>query len=507
MMCFGYFRSEAQEGWYMVLIQWGRSNAPAKMRLLFCFLALIGLLVVFAGVSQSGGRGGTASAKLSSGMQRTQAINTGIAPETGEMTPELEAALNAFGAGRYDECRKLAQNLITSDNDSSTRAECVGLILLSHLQQGDFTAAREAVERLRPVSPGVCEDLTPEIGVYEAWRTRQVNRLRGALATAQTPREKAHADLMMGIFHAAEGHNTLALVDYSKAIEHAPESAVAVTAILRADLLLMQEDQRTELAYLKKIIHRYPSKAVAAQAQYLIASSYRNRGDVTKAISAYSIVVQKYSKMELAAQAQFAIASLYQDRKEVPKAEKAYLAVIRNYPATPINAKARESLTSSYYTRAAAADKAGEITTAIEVYRQAVHLDANQDRKSKSSLHLAHLYSKMEQWEQASAAAKEVLKLDPPDKREYILRRRRARDLLANSCYRRGHLQEALSIYQELLIESTAQPQESLSGSTAEPVERPKYEKLIEQITLEMNASSLSNEAPMLSEDSQEEAE
>jgi tetratricopeptide (TPR) repeat protein len=312
---------------------------------------------------------------------------------------------------------------------------------------------------------------------------------------------------VIGVFHAAEGRNELALADYNKAIECAPDNATAMAAVIRADSLLAQGNRKNELSYLKKMIHRYSGQAAAAQAQYIIANSYRSQGDVTKAISTYSVIVRNYSKIEIAAQAQFAIANLYQEQKEVAKAEKAYLAAIRNYSASPFNAKARESLVNSYYARAGAADKAQEITTAIEIYRQAVHLDANQDRKSKRSLHLAHLYTRMEQWAQAGAAAKEVLKLDPPDKQQYILRRRRARDLLANSYYRQGRSQEALAIYRELLVESTAQPQEVLTGSTAEPVERPKYENLIAQITLEMNASSLANETPIQSEGSQEEAE
>ena len=185
-------------------------------------LAAVGLLGLFSGVCQSGGR-------------QAPPVNliTGVEPEVGEMDPRLAKALNAFGFSRYDECRRLAQALISASSDASTRAECVGLIILSHLHQGDFDTARQAAENLRSVSPDVCQDLLPRVNREERDYQAEVTRLQRIVATTKDPEEAARAQLRTAHMHHLYGRLGLAEPSYRKVVQRYPTSPLAARAATR----------------------------------------------------------------------------------------------------------------------------------------------------------------------------------------------------------------------------------------------------------------------------------
>jgi TolA-binding protein len=210
---------------------------------------------------------------------------TGVEPEGGEMDPRLAKALNAFGAGRYDECRTLAQALISASSDPSTRAECVGLIILSHLDQDHFDAAREAAERLRSVSPDVCQDLLPRVNRDERDYNAEAFRLQHIVATTTDPAEAARAQLWTAHAHQRVGRLELATQSCSKVIQRYPKDTLATQALVRiADIHSRQG--RAELAEecYWRVIHHYPRSVRAAHAVGRIAGRYRREEDIETAL-------------------------------------------------------------------------------------------------------------------------------------------------------------------------------------------------------------------------------
>jgi hypothetical protein len=126
------------------------------MRLIspLCAFAVVSGIIFFGGVSLSG----TARPVQGKGGKGPVLTVSQVEPETGEIDSRLAEALNALGGSRYEECRRLAHALIKASGNADTRADCVGIIILSHLHQGDFAAARGAAGHLRSVSADVCQE-------------------------------------------------------------------------------------------------------------------------------------------------------------------------------------------------------------------------------------------------------------------------------------------------------------------------------------------------------------
>ena len=389
---------------------------------------------------------------------------TGRVVETGLMDPKLQQVADAFGVGDYDKCRRLAQALLHSTDDPTLRSEATAFVIQSLLAEGDFDGARAEVKRLND------EASLARIKKLKADYLAEVGRLQRIVAGATDVGEAAEAQLLTAHAHQRAGIVGLALESYWKVIDRYPQQTEAEQAVAQVGSLLMgRRDYARALTHMKAVIRGYPKTRAAARAQLSIGNIHRVQGD----------------------------------REEE---EAALLTAARSYRGDPAANAARDTLAVMYYARGAEALARNDTLSALESYRKGVHVDADRDRKAKRALHVADLYSELQRWAEARAAANEVLKLDPPDKRQFILRRRRARDVIADTYYRQGRYAEALARYAELLVESTSQPQELLVGSTSEPVERGMYESTIVRIVLEMYADASPDEASIEPEEVQEDA-
>jgi len=124
------------------------------------------------------------------------------------------------------------------------------------------------------------------------------------------------------------------------------------------------------------------------------------------------------------------------------------------------------------------------LEASLDAYRKGVHVDPDRDRRSKYSLHVSNLYAGLQRWEEARAAANEVLKLDPPDNPEFAKRRTAARSAIVSYYHQEGRLQEALAGFRGLLAEST------------DPEERQSLATTVADIESELNPNPLYVETP-----------
>jgi tetratricopeptide (TPR) repeat protein len=342
------------------------------------------------------------------------------------MTAELGQVANALGAGQYAECRRLAESLLAGDHAPAAKQQAAGFLIESHLAEGDFDGARAAANRVGD------QDSIARIGKLESHYAAEVGRLQRIIATTRDPAKAAQAQLLLARAHQVAGREQLAASWYSKVIDGHP--------------------RRTE----------------ASQAVAHIASLVIQQGLYARGVSQMGKVVREYPGTLAAAAAQLAIGRIYRAEGEIEKAEAAYLIAVRSYRSNPVAATAREELAFLHYAEGAKAEAGSDVTATLAAYRKGVHADPSRERKAKYSLHIAGLCGRLERWEEARAAANEVLKLDPPTS-EFAARRRAARSLIASVCHNQGLYPEALSRYEELLAEATdPREREILSGAIAD---------------------------------------
>jgi hypothetical protein len=125
-----------------------RSHLPAG-------LLLIALLLLFAPACSLGAEAGAASSG--------PAVKAAAALEVGEMDARLAEALNAFGAGRYEECRRLAAEIV---GRAGLRLRAAGAAptsgapgrskLLPHRRPAGIGCPLGAPALQRPPSPTAC---------------------------------------------------------------------------------------------------------------------------------------------------------------------------------------------------------------------------------------------------------------------------------------------------------------------------------------------------------------
>lgn len=436
---------------------------------LLCFLAAVSLAVLFVGAAWPGGE-----RPADRGGRGPRFVITDVERELGEMDPRLAEVLDAFGSSHYDECLKLAEALINQSDDSSIRAECVGLIILSQLDQGDFAAAREAAERLRSVSPDVCQDLLARVNRDERDYNAEVTRLQHIVAAAKDPAEAARAQLS-----AVRVHHMFGLLERAErscwlAIEHSAASSEAARATSRLALLAIQRGEYARgVIQMQEIARSYPSSPAALAAHRAIPTIRLAQSKPDLAISALSSMIELYPGTPDAAEAEFAIGRIHQGQGNKDEAIAAYLAAARNHRGERVSRLARDALARMHYARAEQADAAGDVTGALDAYRSGVHVDPDPDRKARYALAVAGRCYQLQRWAEAKAAAKEVLRLDPP---EHAARRRVARSLMADVCYRAGLHAEALTRYEDLLAESQ------------DPVEREAITEMMAEIPSQMRS-------------------
>jgi len=262
-------------------------------------------------------------------------MKTGVEPEVGEMDPKLAEALNAFGSSRYDECRKLAEDLISAGDNSSTRAECVGIIILSHLQQGDFDGARKAAERLGAVSPDVCQDLLQQVSREERDYQAKINPLQEIIAISRDPAEKARAELQVAHAHRIFGRLEMAENSYQRLIEQRPKSPEAASAVSQlASLAVERGDYAAGIRRMEQIAGRYPKTLAALRAYMAIPRLYLAQGEPELAVTAYSVLAKRYPKTPTAVSAEFAVAGIYLAQDKPERAIETYAAIAKRYPKT-----------------------------------------------------------------------------------------------------------------------------------------------------------------------------
>jgi len=334
-----------------------KQRFAAKHELL-CALGLLAAIAFSGAVSLSGtgGKGGPPRASL-----------TRVAPEVGEMDPRLAEALNAFGASRYDECLKLAEALAVGRGHrlpgakskgtpptDGTIAEAVALIILSHLHQGDFAAARQAAARLRPVSRDVCQDLLAQVNREERDYQAEVTRLQQIVATTKDPAQAARAQLWTAHAHQRAGNLPLALQSYRELFEKRDPTAAGSCAAqaVRHSILIMGRTEQDVEGFCRSLVSTHGDSYVICRAALseLTAQAFA-RGGMEAVLELMPQLLEGVEDEAAHAAAKMALADAYLQHNQEREAERLLMEVKSARPGSIAAREARAMLATLFFER------------------------------------------------------------------------------------------------------------------------------------------------------------
>ena len=193
----------------------------------------------------------------------------GTAPvtEQGVMDPRVRAIGDAFGAGRYEECRRLAEQLLEEARTSELRDQAAAYVIESSLAQGEFQGARDAIQRLAVVAPDTCRETGQRLDeLEEAYRVYMEGR-QGVLETAKSSAEEARLDLLIGRADEIVGRLRPAEDSYAKAVRWYRRAAEARRAAAQlAELRLRQGRWEDACGLYEAVIQVNPDDEAALSA-------------------------------------------------------------------------------------------------------------------------------------------------------------------------------------------------------------------------------------------------
>ncbi len=165
----------------------------------------------------------------------------------------------------------------------------------------------------------------------------QVEVLSNELANAQKRQKDFYTDLDARLRKLEPRQMTIdgkeSVVDPSEQKDY--ESAMAQ---------VKSGDYKGGAAALSAFVHRYPTSAYAAMAQYWLGNAYYAQGDYKSAIAAQEVVASTYRDSTNAPEALLNIAASYDELKDKKAAKKVRLQLIKQYPDSAAAKAAKDQL-------------------------------------------------------------------------------------------------------------------------------------------------------------------
>ncbi len=299
----------------------------------------------------------------------------------------------------------------------------------------------------RTAARGAANSISKAKAAYHA----ETSRLQDIVRTTEDPDEAALAQLLTAFAHQRMGRVRVALQSYQKVIARYPSSAHATRALRHIAALCARPERIDDLLSLCSLLFRVDQQdpALLSTAAVEIPRAVAVAGRLRKAERLLRQLAADCAGKPAAGWATLALARIYARAAEPSKpAEDAFLTAARGYRSSPVANEAREALAKMYYARGAEAVASDDSLSALESYRKGVHVDPNGKRKGYKTILVGDLCYTLERWEEARAAAKEILKHPSP---EFDRLHETQREFIALTYYRQGLYSEALERFQSLL--------------------------------------------------------
>ncbi len=205
---------------------------------------------------------------------------TGPGRETGVMNSAMREMADAFGTGRFDECRGLAHALLETTDDPALRDQAATYVIQSHLAEGDFESARAEAQRFGD------EQFLARVNKLEADYKAEVSGLQHIVATTDDPAQASRAQLLTARAHQRAGRLDLAAEVCRYIIAQRPDDPIAGDALSQlVNIYLQTQGRDSALRATRSAFDAHADSAVIVRSAIrTIASTYLAAMDTSGAL-------------------------------------------------------------------------------------------------------------------------------------------------------------------------------------------------------------------------------
>jgi len=174
-------------------------------------------------------------------------------------------------------------------------------------------------------------------------------------------------------------------IDEDRGNPRAPEAQMLVAKCLAS---IGQKDKA--LTVFSTIRERYPANTrLAAEAEYLIAGMYLEKGDLPAAKKHAALVVDKYPNDRFAPRCQLMIGDILAKKKAYDRAVKSYEETVKRYPGTKEAAEAEFRIAKIHYEQKSYKESLKALTRALSASKDAHLLNTKLVRDIRHLISLA----------------------------------------------------------------------------------------------------------------------
>jgi tetratricopeptide (TPR) repeat protein len=400
---------------------------------------------------------------------------------TDDAIAKLETAQHQFTAARYTEAESVAREVIAMTADAAVLSGAIDVIVLCRLSQGDFDGAKQAAEGLKggianPTIQSYLDKWTADVQAKQAAYDQTIASLEATLKAHAGDESGADAAYRIGVTEVFWGRSAQALAAFGRVVNEFSFSNRALPARLAMGDIHERAGRYAEAeALYAEIIHRAANSLCAAQAVARIKAARLAQGDAAGASRRMEEIVRAFPKTESAARAQFCIGEIHAMRAETIEAEAAFVSATREYGFSSVAREAKATLAQMYYPLAAATLGEEDLASALDNWRKAAHVDTDPVRRAETLYRIATVCLQLGRYEEARAAAGEILKEKSP---AYAKWHEATREFVATTYYREGQYAEALTRFEALLAGcKEAERQKALQAMITQiksDIERPR---------------------------------
>jgi tetratricopeptide (TPR) repeat protein len=255
----------------------------------------------------------------------------------------------------------------------------VRLIILSHLQEGNFAGARQAASDLHSTAPDVCDELLAQVNREERDYQAEVTRLQRLVATTGDPEEAAAAQLWTAHAHQKAANATRALRSYAKLIgrrEDIAKDSYATSAVRQCIGVMARAGQDVDRFCRSLLSTHADSYPICVAALSELAKRACAQGGMAAVSQEMARCRESAKEDPTVAATQIVLADMCLTHSQAEEAEGLLVQVKSTCPGTPAAQDARAMLAALYFERGRKEYAAGSYLAAAQHLETALEQEA-----------------------------------------------------------------------------------------------------------------------------------
>lgn len=260
--------------------------------------------------------------------------------------------------------------------------------------------------------------------------------LNNVLKDKRSESLKPGAYLKAGIAHYNLGNNTEALNQYNALLENYPNSSEADEALDNARAIYVEEGRSGEYVDYAKKMGRDISTSQADSLAYAEAEVQLSNGNFTNALQRFESYLTRYPEGRYVVEANYYKAEIHLGRKEWEKAAEGYEAVAARVPNRFGEKSLLQAARLNFFDLKNYEKAAG-------LYGRLFDFASTEENKLEAARGLLRSHYQLEQWDEATSVAKELLKMKGANADDKLL----SNMVLARAAQEQSQYDLAISYY------------------------------------------------------------